>query len=416
MKSRVFFPLLIIFSAFVFWGCQSMGDAFREPAVSLNSVSIAGISFNGVDLIVTVDVENPNRFSIPMPGIAWELSVNGASFLQGSLPGDQSIARRQSATVALPVSFTFEGLFSSFASLVDLKEAAYNIALEVSFPLPVMADRVFDLEYAGTLPLPQLPALSLGQMDVSRIDFSGIEMTWGINVENPNSFPIPFPSLDWDYSVNGVPVVRSSFAGAGQIAAGAAGVALITVSVAYADVLGAVGAALTGDADSAFSLGLNPEAIGFPLPALPNPGSAQSLLSIPGSIPILRMPVLSFQGITRRSLGLNRFEFDIIWEVENRNSFGFAIDEFNYQFVVNNSEWAQGRMTDPPRIAANGRTVIPLNVVITTPALVQGLLPILSGGANVSYSAAGNMSFLPDLPGMGLLELPLDFSGSTRIR
>jgi len=418
MKSRIFFLPLFVCASLVFWSCQTLGDAVQEPRVSMNSVEIAGISFSGVEMIVKVDVENPNRFAIPMPNIDWKVLINEASFLQGNISHDGSIGRNESVTLSLPVSFTFEGLYRSFVSLIELREAAYNIALEVSFPqsrIPMIAERVFDLDFSGVIPLPRFPTMSLGQARISSISFTGVELAWDINVENPNGFPIPFPNLSWNYEVNGVSLIQSNFTGAGHIAAGAAGVALISASVAYADVLRVVGAALTGNTSSNLSLGISPEDIGFPLPALDS-GIVQGILSIPGTLPILRMPEISFQGVNRRALGLNRLEFDIVWEVVNRNNFGLGIGEFNCEFRVNNNLWTQGRITDPPRIAANGRTLIPINVVITTPAIVQALVPIMSGGGNVNYSAIGNMSFLPDFPGLGELNIPLDFSGITRIR
>ena len=416
---KCFFSLFLILSAvFVFWSCQSVDSPVLDPNVSLNSVEVAEISFDGVELIVNVDVLNPNRFAIPMPNIAWALSVNEAPFLQGDLSNSGSIGRRQSATLALPLSFTFEGLYRAFESLVEFREVTYAIALGISFPVPVIADRVFALDFSGVLPLPQFPVLSLVQARIANIDFSGVELAWEINVENPNSFPIPIPNLNVDYSVNGVPVeIRTSIDGAGSIAAGAAGLALITVSVAYADIFSAVGTSLRpGDAVSNLSLGIDPTELGFPLLAATDSGLIRNLLDISGTLPILQLPVISFQGISRRSLGLNRFEFDVIWEVVNNNSFGFGIFEFNCEVMVNNILWTQGRIENPPRIAANGRTLIPINVVITTPAVVQGLLPILSGGGNVNYTAIGNMSFLPDFPDLGNLNIPLDFSGSTRIR
>ncbi|MCL2374251.1 MAG: LEA type 2 family protein [Treponema sp.] len=414
MRDR-FCLLLSLFVGFLFWSCQSFSSVIEEPSVSLNSVNIAGINFSGVDLIVNVDVQNPNAFSIPMPNIDWELFVNEASFLQGNLPSSQSIRRRQTVTLAFPVSFTFDGLYRSFASLVELREAAYDIALGVSFPLPLLADRVFSLDFSGVLPLPQFPALSFGQMRITQIDFAGIELAWDVNVENTNMFPIPFPNLDWDYEVNGVPVMRSNFAGSGHIAAGAAGAAVITAGLAYADILRALGgAANVSEAAGNLSLGINPADIGFPL-ALMEAGSVQNILNIRETIPILRPPEISFQGITRRALGLNRMEFAVIWAVENRNSFGFEIGEFNYEFRVNGGLWGQGNMANPPRALANSRTLIPVNIVLTAPAIVQELVTIISQGANVNYAATGNMSFLADLPGLEELNFPLDFSGNTRI-
>ena len=411
--NRIFFLLLAVL---VLSSCQSFRSVVEEPRVSLNSVSIAGISFSGVDLVVNVDVENPNNFSIPMPNIDWELFVNTASFVQGSLPNDKSIRRRATATLALPVSFTYEGLFRSFMSLIETKEAAYDIALGITFPIPLLTDKVFNLAYSGVLPLPQLPVLSPGQVRISRVDFTGIEITSGVNVENPNAFPIPFPKLDWDYSVNGIPVIRSNFAGAGDIAAGAAGAALITVSMAYADIFRAVETARNaGEARSNLLLGFNPGDIGFPLAALDNNRGVQSILNIPGTIPILQMPVLSFQGITRRALG-RTMEFTLNWEVDNRNNFAWDIAEFNYNFRVNNNQWAQGLMENPPRVRAGGRTLIPLNVTISAPAIVAELVTILNQGFAVDFTSTGNMSFLPDFPGLERINIPMDLSGSTRIR
>ncbi|MCL2380436.1 MAG: LEA type 2 family protein [Treponema sp.] len=413
MKNRIFFlPVLV----FVFWSCRSFDHTTQEPAVSLNSVTIAGISFSGVDLIVAVDVENPNSFSIPMPDIDWELRVNEASFLQGSQRGRRSVRRWQTVTVALPVSFTFEGLYRSFASLVGLREAAYNIALGVSFPIPLMADKVFDFEFSGTFPLPQLPVLSLGQMRVSSIDISGIELAWDIIVENPNMFPIPFPSLTWGYNVGGVPVISGNFPGTGTIAAGSASVAAICASFVYADIFSALGSTInTGEVAGNLSLGITPAGIGFPQSALAGGGPVQTALSVPANIPIFQMPVVSFQGITRRALGFQRMEFALNLIVENRNVFPLDIDELNYEFRVNSNLWAGGRMDNPPRIQANGRTVISIPAVVSALPVVTELVTVISRGEAVTYSGTGKVSFVPEFPGKGKLDVPINFTGNTRI-
>ena len=413
MKTIKYLPLMLIF-VLVLTTCQSIGSVIQEPKVSLNSVDIAKISLSGVDLIAHIDVDNPNGFSVPLPKVDWELFINTASFIQGSLKKDQSIKSRGKATLDLPFSVTYSGLYNSFKSLIETKEAAYEIAMGLSFPIPLLESKVYKLDFSGVIPLPQLPNLSPGEIKISRIDFNGIELACGINVDNPNLFPIPFPEIEWNYDVNGVPLLKSSLASAGEIAAGAAGAALVSVSVAYTDVLKAVGSlANQGEAKTNLSL-----ETGFPVP-LPD-GTAitdglKSMLEIPGTLPILQKPEISFKGIERKSIGTT-MEFALNWEIINKNSFDFGIDEFRYDFKVNSNAWAQGIMNNPPRVKASGSTIIPLNVSISALSMVMELVDIINKGTQVNYDCSGNMILSGSIPGLDKLELPLDLKGSTKIQ
>ena len=415
MKRIFFLPFVLVF---ILSACQSFNSLIQEPRVSLNSVDIAGISLSGVSLIVHVDVDNPNAFSIPLPKIDWELFINTASFIQGSLKKDQSIQSRGKVTLDFPLSVTYEGLYRSFKSLFELKEAAYNIAMGISFPIPIIESKVYHLDFSGVIPLPQLPKLSPGAFKISRIDFSGLELAWGVNVENPNGFSIPFPTLNWDFDVNGVSVLKSRFAGAGEIAAGAAASALISVGVAYEDIFRAVASLRnSGEAKTNLALGLNSADAGFPIPSLDGVDmeGIKNILNIPGTLPILQKPEISFLGITRKSLGTT-MEFILNWELDNKNNIDFDIGEFIYNFQVNNQLWAQGRMDKPPRVKANGKTDIPITVSVNALSLVMELVDIINRGTSVNYNCSGNMSLLSGFPGLGKLDLPLNLQGSTRIR
>jgi LEA14-like dessication related protein len=407
VKSRILF-LLLSFLIFIFSACQTFNSVVEEPKVSLNSVDVTGITLNGVELVVHVDVENPNAFSVPLPDIDWELFIDTSAFLKGAVPNDKNIAGRGKVTLDFPVSVTYEGLYRSFKSLAEKKEIAYNIALGITFPIPIIQSKVYRLDFSGIIPLPSLPKLTPGAVRIAKIDFSGVELACNVGVENPNVFSIPFPKLDWDYGVNGVSLVKSTFSGAGEIAAGTAAAALISVKIAYADIFKAVDSARnSSELKSNFSLDS-----AVPIPGLDR---VKNILEIPGTLPILQKPEISFQGIRRMSLGTT-MEFVINWEVDNKNIFEFDIGEFNYNFKVNNNQWAAGRINNPPRVKANGKTVIPLTVSISALPLVRELVNIFNRDSTVNYSCAGNMDLSGNLPGLDKLELPLNFTGSTKIR
>ena len=285
--AKLRFPkIAVVLLALTMTNCQAfrpMIEAiFNEPKMSLNSVDITGIDFKGVNLLARVDVENPNNFSIPLPKINWELFVNDSSFVNGSVENNNSIQSLGKAAIDVPLSVSYDGLYRTFSSLLETKEAAYDIALGLNFPIPYIEDKTY------------------------RLDFSGV-------------------------------------------------------------------------------------------------------------LPVLQMPNISFLGITKKSLGTT-MEFFFNWEVENNNNYAFDVGEFIYDFKVNNSSWAQGRIDNPPQLKANGKTSIPVTVSISSAPIVQDLVNIINQGSQITYVCTGNMSLSSALPGMNNLELPINLQGNTRIR
>ena len=284
MKKK-YFNLFLCF-VFGFSACGSvprlLQSQAREPEVSVNSVNVAEISLQGVNLLVHVDVENPNSSAIPPPKIDWELFINEASFSKGTVNNSRSIAGRGKATLDFPVNIGYEGLFNAFASVANADEAAYKIAIAVAFDIPALEENVYHLSHSGTFP-------------------------------------------------------------------------------------------------------------------------------------VIKTPGVSFRGITRKSLGPT-MEFIITWDVENRNNFDFSLAEFDYDFSVNNSQWAKGQVENPPVIRAKARTSIPLTVSVSAPAIIRELVNVLNRGSAVNYACTGNMQFQGNFPGLEKFEFPLDLRGSTPIR
>jgi LEA14-like dessication related protein len=155
MRASRFFIAIFLLPALT--ACQSINSVIQEPKLALKSVDIANISFSGVDLITHIDIENPNSFTLPTPKIDWAVSINSNPFLKGVFSGGSSIKGQEQVTVNLPLTIPYDALYKTFTSLILSKEAAYNIALGISFPIPLLENKVFPLNYSGQIPLLQLP-------------------------------------------------------------------------------------------------------------------------------------------------------------------------------------------------------------------------------------------------------------------
>ena len=257
------------------------------------------------------------------------------------------------------------------------------------------------LEEVNTYPeFPELLRLGNTEMQLARKDFSGLELIFHINVENPNDFPIKFPEINWNYSVEGISVAKGHVNGTGGIAAGAVETQDINVSIVYEDIFNLVDStknAVEADGIFSFDIGTN------------------GVMELISPIAILHEPEISFQGIRRQSLG-RTMVFVFTWEVNNKNNFDMNISEFNYNIRINNTPWAADLAENTPKITANSRAAIPVTVSVSSPAIVAELVDILNRGAPVNYNNTGSMSIICDMPGLFALDIPLDFQGSTRIR
>jgi LEA14-like dessication related protein len=402
-------PVLAALLAVLFTNCQSLDSVFREPAVSLRSVELANISFTGVQLLCKVNVENPNSFNIPFPQTDWEFFVNANSFVRGTVKNDQSLRPRRTTVVDVPVSFEYLEVFKTFSSLRGTGQADYRVALDMKFTFPVLGDMVLSLQHEGVFPVLQVPKLTLPSMKIDRLDFTRAELLFTVNVENPNPFDLPSPQMAYDYLVNRNSVIKSSVETAAPLAAASVTPVAVRLAVNYADLYRSFQSLINlGEAPSLFSMRSD-----FSIPAF---ADDTFLTEITGSLPLLKAPAVSFAGIRARNVGLTAIDFDVIWEVENNNSFAMNVKDLFYNLAVNNSQWASGRIPGAPQIGSNRKTQIPLSITISTLSMVRDLTDIITRGASAAYSCNGNINLGAALSGLDDFNAPFNFSGSTALR
>jgi len=192
--------LVVIIAAF--GTCDS--SFVSEPAVSFDSVSMTGLSFNQADMKAKIKVRNDNPISIPFPKINWKLFIAENSFLSGIVPEGTKIDAHGFTLVELPFSVPYDGLYTTIATLLEEAEAPYRIDLAVLFDIPVLGSETFDTSFDGTIPLPKMPELSFDGIKFNtpsiippKVEFV---LTW--KVDNKNVFDLNLDKLNYNFEVN----------------------------------------------------------------------------------------------------------------------------------------------------------------------------------------------------------------------
>jgi len=232
---KIILILLVILVLMSLTTCQTLQSVMQEPLVSLLSVELDNINFNGARLLCKVQVENPNAFDIPFPETDWQFFINANSFVSGTVKNNQRIRSRGKTTVEVPINLDYLEIFNTFRSLRGSRETAYKVALGVKFLIPVLGEKVWEFDHNGSLPIPQLPRIAAPTMRVDSINTSRAEVLVTVNVENPNPFPIPSPTLTYDYSLNRNSFIKGNINEEGLLAASSTTPINFRLLVTFAD-------------------------------------------------------------------------------------------------------------------------------------------------------------------------------------
>jgi LEA14-like dessication related protein len=385
-----------------------MEGGFRAPSVSLRSVDITGISPEGVDLVCKLNVDNPNAAAIPSPEIGWELFINASSFISGTVEDREPVKARGLTVLSVPVSLSYGEILGAFKSFKGRQNLEYSITLETRFLLPMLGEMVWNFDHGGRVPLVQTIALHNPSSRIEKLDFDGADIVCSVEIDNPNPFSIPFPEIGYNYTVRNTGFITGIAEFPGSLAAGGRTTAEIRLRAAFADLYRSVPALrAVGEAASLLSLS-------FPV-ALPGFEGEQLSLEIPGSLPLLKAPVLGFRGINVKNIGLSKIDFEFGWDLDNPNGFAFEVDDLDYSFLVNGNVWTRGKLAAKINVAAGKRALIPVTFSVSEPALVKDLTDIITRGMDVNYELAGTAVYSSGLRSFSDSSLPFSFSGRTKL-
>jgi len=390
--------------------CISLPDLLPEPIVTLRSVQIANINFQGIDLLCKVNVENRTALDIPVPEFDWEFFINANSFVNGNINSGGIMRSRQNNIVDIPVRFTYVDVFETFKSLKENKSADFKVAIDVKIELPVIGERIWNFTHEGVLPVLQIPKISAPSMKIDGIDFSKVQLAFSIDVNNPNSFALPAPQFIYDFFVNSSEYGSGISVSAAPLAAGAVTAVVVAISLNYADLFKAISSLATlGEAPGVVAL-----KGGFGIPAFFGEDNVSQ--EIAGTIPLPRMPVINFGGFRVKDYNIARIDFELSWVIENKNSFALNVNELSYNFTLNNRQLSSGNVPGTPQIGANSTRTITFDFSLNNLAAVTELVRILTGGSNTSYAMNGNINLGASIAGIPAnFQQPYNFSGNTRI-
>jgi LEA14-like dessication related protein len=206
MRPFTFISLSLTLAAFGLAACTPMVKQAldnQRPQVSVVDQHITGLDFERVSIAFGLKVDNPNPIGITLEGLDYDLKLDGHSFLTGKQDKQMQIAASGASRIELPLSMTFKEIKVGLSGLKGKDEVPYELTTGLLIKVPLLGTYRYPVVSQGVMPVPQLPAVSLQNLKVQNLSFTGATLALQLLVDNPNNFSVALNTLDYGLKING---------------------------------------------------------------------------------------------------------------------------------------------------------------------------------------------------------------------
>lgn len=199
--------LFVILAAIFFSSCAEMQKllqtSIKKPTAQVTNAQISGLSFTQVDLLFDIKVDNPNTVGVNLAGLDYNLKINGHSLFNGNKEEALKIEAQASSTVQIPLSLNYTDIFQTVKELKIQKKSSYIFDGGVSFNLPMLGIVRIPISQSGDIPLISLPKVSVKNISMKTLSWSGAAMQLDIAVKGTGGMDLMVDNLNYGLNIGG---------------------------------------------------------------------------------------------------------------------------------------------------------------------------------------------------------------------
>lgn len=204
----------LVFISLLITGCANLKEVGKamQPEAKINTAKLVNLKADSADIELDLEVFNPNKFSLNLGELNYQLAVENQEFLQGKQSQATSLQAGKTQSIKLPLSLNFNQLAQLVTDLYQRDEINYNLAGGLTYNLPVVGPQTLNFSKGGLLPVPKLPNIEVASVSKQKLDLNGLAMLVNVKVKNPNKFDLNLNQLGYKVKLAG-----DNLAGGGQI-------------------------------------------------------------------------------------------------------------------------------------------------------------------------------------------------------
>jgi len=137
MKTSIYRSFLLSFFLLLFVSaCSSSGikGLVEPPKVQVHKVELGNFNLSGGTATFVLDIQNPNKFPIPLSGFDYGLSLNGIQVANGTKEERVTIKGGESQKVTVPLTLSFTNMMNMIPGLLRNRTLDYKLGGSVHLP------------------------------------------------------------------------------------------------------------------------------------------------------------------------------------------------------------------------------------------------------------------------------------------
>jgi LEA14-like dessication related protein len=135
---------------------SGMIPVIRVPQARLMALRLERLSLSRADLLLVLEVSNPNGFSLQLASMEYDFSVNQQEWVLGILQESTPVEAQAISRIELPLSLDFTALGGSIRQLLlgqSRLNYAFNANLGIGTSLPLLEEVMLPLHLSGEISL-----------------------------------------------------------------------------------------------------------------------------------------------------------------------------------------------------------------------------------------------------------------------
>ena len=129
--------------------CSSLGPILKDPEVKVTDLKLLGVTAQGVDIDVGLNVKNPNPLPLNLDSVDYALSLSGEKVTEGTFDKGIKIPANGEGVVRIPLKFQFKSVGNLLSGLFNRSfkkdyELAGSVKLGI-FSIPFVKKGEIDL-------------------------------------------------------------------------------------------------------------------------------------------------------------------------------------------------------------------------------------------------------------------------------
>jgi LEA14-like dessication related protein len=143
-------PAVLLMCVLALTSCSNI----EEPEVTMTGVNLRGISTDGLELYLLVDVENPNGFGADISQLEYRVFLDNIKVAEGLQEDAVAVPAESTVEVEIPFTIVWSGMDKGLRKLLDGEEHDWRIGGSVRLNKGAIS-RVFKFSESGTYDAPE---------------------------------------------------------------------------------------------------------------------------------------------------------------------------------------------------------------------------------------------------------------------